>query len=91
MEKEKTPVEWLSEKYSYVDWLRNRDEISAESADKQRKSYLEQAKEMEKNHGRNYFVDGYKARALSGGHKFDDISEMYAEELFDRKYERKIK
>ena len=41
-------VEFLSEKYMYVTWLRNRDEISASWADKLRAEYLEQAKEMYK-------------------------------------------
>jgi len=43
-----TAVEFLSEKYMYVTWLRNRDEISASWADNLRAEYLEQAKEMEK-------------------------------------------
>ena len=43
-----TAVEFLSEKYMYVTWLRNRDEISASWADKLRAEYLEQAKEMYK-------------------------------------------
>lgn len=44
-----TAVEWLAEKYNYVTWLRNRDEISARLADKWRAHYLEIAKEMEKD------------------------------------------
>jgi len=43
-----TAVEFLSEKYMYVTWLRNRDEISASWADKLRAEYFDQAKEMEK-------------------------------------------
>ena len=43
-----TAVEWLAEKYNYVTWMRNRDEISAGTADEWRKRYLDQAKEMEK-------------------------------------------
>ena len=43
-----TAVEWLSEKLEYVNWMRNRDEIFPELADKWRKHYLEQALEMEK-------------------------------------------
>ncbi len=35
-----TAVDFLSEKYMYVTWLRNRDEISAEEADKMRLNYL---------------------------------------------------
>ena len=44
----KTAVEWLAEKLEYVNWMRNRDEIFPELADKWRKHYLEQALEMEK-------------------------------------------
>ncbi len=43
-----TAVDFLSEKYMYVTWLRNRDEISAEEGDKMRSKYLAEAKEMEK-------------------------------------------
>ena len=45
---ELTAVEWLAEKYNYITWLRNRDEISALKADEWRFKYLLQAKEMEK-------------------------------------------
>ena len=48
MNKQQTAVEWLAEKYNYVTWMRNRDEISAGTADEWRAKYLEQAKEMEK-------------------------------------------
>ena len=48
-DKSPTAVEWLAEKYNYVTWLRNRDEISPETADEMRKRYLEQAKQMEKD------------------------------------------
>jgi hypothetical protein len=44
----KTAVDFLSEKYMYVTWLRNRDEISAEQADKMRLNYLLEANEMHK-------------------------------------------
>jgi hypothetical protein len=43
-----TAVDFLVEKYNYINWLRNRDEISAETADKFRNDYLQQAKQMEK-------------------------------------------
>lgn len=45
----KTAVEWLAEKYEYVNWMRNRDEISPGLADEWRKHYLEQAKLIEKD------------------------------------------
>lgn len=43
-----TAVDFLSEKYMYVTWLKNRDEISAGQADKMRAQYLAESKEMEK-------------------------------------------
>ncbi len=54
----KTAVEWLAEKYNYVTWMRNRDEISAGLADEWRKHYLEQAKEMEKQQVINAHLTG---------------------------------
>jgi hypothetical protein len=52
-----TAVDFLSEKYMYVTWLRNRDEISAEQADKMRAQYLAEAKEMEKEQMCDTWVD----------------------------------
>jgi len=49
-----TAVDFLSEKYMYVTWLRNRDEISAEQADKMRAQYLAEAKEIEKQQSINF-------------------------------------
>jgi len=43
-----TAVEWIAEKLEYINWMRNRDEISSGMADEWRKHYLEQAKAMEK-------------------------------------------
>lgn len=42
-----TAVEFLAEKYNYITWMRNRDEISARTADEWRAKYLKEAKEME--------------------------------------------
>lgn len=42
-----TPVEYLAERYNYITWLRNRDEISRATADEWREKFLKQAKEME--------------------------------------------
>lgn len=53
---EKTPLEWLSERYNYINWLRNRDEISAGVADKLRESSLEEAKVMEEFHLKGEFI-----------------------------------
>jgi hypothetical protein len=43
---QQTAVEWLAEKYIYINWMRNRDEMSPEIADKLRQVHLEQAKAM---------------------------------------------
>jgi hypothetical protein len=59
MSKQQTAVEWLAEKYNYVTWMRNRDEISAGMADEWRKHYLEQAKEMEKQQIIMAYHNGY--------------------------------
>ena len=42
-----TAVEFLAEKYKYITWMRNRDEISAATADEWRANFLKEAKEME--------------------------------------------
>lgn len=44
-----TATEWLAEKYNYVTWLRNRDEVSAEQGDRLRKLYLAEAKKREES------------------------------------------
>lgn len=42
-----TPVEFLAEKYNYITFLRNRDEISEATADEWRAKFLMEAKKME--------------------------------------------
>ena len=42
-----TAVEFLAERYNYITWMRNRDEISAGTADEWREKFLKEAKEME--------------------------------------------
>ncbi len=54
---QQTATDWLAEKYNYITWMRNRDEMSAETADKLRAQYLEQAKQMEKEQHDNTWVD----------------------------------
>lgn len=70
-----TAVEWLSEKYNYVTWLRNRDEISPEVADNLRERYLNQAKQMEKEQSLDMFNQGYDYRSS----KDSSMIEMYGE------------
>jgi hypothetical protein len=71
-----TAVEFLSEKYMYVTWLRNRDEISASWADKLRAQYLQEAKEME----REQIIDSY----WNGYSNWDN--QKKAEEYFKETY-----
>lgn len=52
-DKKLTAVEFLAERYNYITWMRNRDEISAATADEWRAQFLEQAKEMEKQQNIN--------------------------------------
>ena len=58
MNKKQTATEWLAEKYNYVTWMRNRDEISAGIADEWRKHYLEVAMRMEREQIENAFNIG---------------------------------
>jgi hypothetical protein len=44
----KTAVEWLADRYTYINWLVNRDEISEETANQWREDFLKKAKEMER-------------------------------------------
>ena len=53
-----TAVEFLAEKYNYITWMRNRDEISAATADEWRAKYLKEAKEMEVQQVNEAWEDG---------------------------------
>jgi hypothetical protein len=79
-----TAVEFLSEKYMYVTWLRNRDEISASWADKLRAQYLQEAKEMEKEQIINARIDGDENYTLVGN-KRKEYAEQYYNETFNTK------
>jgi hypothetical protein len=56
--KKQTAVDWLSEKYMYVTWLRNTDEISAGQADKLRAGYLKEANEMHEQQIKEAYLAG---------------------------------
>lgn len=63
-------IGWLANNYHLVTWLRNRDEISRETADLLRKNYLKKAKRM---HEKEMF-EAFKAGQDSmeeGGKSFD--------------------
>lgn len=73
-----TAVEWLVEKYNYVTWLRNRDEISPETADEMRKRYLEQANQMHKEQIIKAWIDAERYN--------DSISKPLAEKYYNETY-----
>jgi hypothetical protein len=78
-----TAVEFLSEKYMYVTWLRNRDEISASWADKLRAQYLQEATEMEKEQMIEFANSFYDECGMQYGGL-----EKSAEEYYNETYEK---
>ena len=87
MKKQQTAVEWLAEKYDYVNWMRNRDEISASIADEWRKHFLEQAKEMEKEQIIASHINGNVEYTVGGN--YWKVAEQYYNETYG--YERNTK
>jgi hypothetical protein len=78
----KTPVEFLAERYNYVTWMRNRDEISAGTADEWRAKFLQEVKEMEKHH----IINAYQQGAINHTDKLIDAmkeSEDYYDLVFN--------
>ena len=55
----KTAVEFLAERYNYITWMRNRDEISAGTADEWRAKFFKEALEMEKEQMWDYIKATY--------------------------------
>ena len=53
-------IEWLAEKYNYVFWLRNRDEISPQQGDEYRSKYLQIAREMHKDEIMDAHIEGQR-------------------------------
>jgi hypothetical protein len=71
-----TAVEWLAERYNYITWMRNRDEISACTADEWREKFLQEAKAMEKEQ----IIDAYaigRDRAMAREQAVDYYNETY--------------
>lgn len=81
-----TAVEFLSEKYNEVNWLRNRDEISSKYADELREGFFYQAKEIEKQQ----IIDAANQDDFvfqRGFGMYDDVSagQQYYNETFKNK------
>jgi hypothetical protein len=53
-----TPVEFLAERYNYITWMRNRDEISAGTADEWREQFLKEAIEKQKDLFKAFYIEG---------------------------------
>lgn len=68
-----TAVDYLAERYNYITWMRNRDEISAGTADEWRTKFLRVAKQMEKEQMQDLFNEGRK----SGIEDYIDNQEGY--------------
>jgi hypothetical protein len=83
---EKTAVEWLAEKYNYVTWMRNRDEISAGLADEWRKHYLDQAKQMEREQIKGSWLSAWKDSMLNplSDDCYEDLAEAYYKETYGK-------
>ena len=81
-------VDWLAEKFNHVNWLRNRDEISAGMADEWRKHYLEQAKAMHKEEHINTYQHGIKAGigVAIDIEKGNDFSDLTPDEFYQQTY-----
>jgi hypothetical protein len=73
---EQTAVEFLSEKYMYVTWLTNRDEITSLDADKMRIKYFEEAQEMFEQQ----IIEAYQ-EAITNGFYDEDAEEYYNEKF----------
>jgi flagellar biosynthesis/type III secretory pathway protein FliH len=89
MEKQ-TVTDWLAEKYNYITWMRNRDEMSAETADKLRTQYLEKANQMYKEQIKAAYNKGYQdgdidsLDAKDGDVQFFEDAEQYYNETFGK-------
>lgn len=76
-----TAVEFLAEKYNYITWMRNRDEISAATADEWRAKFLKEAKEMEKT-SMCSFTTGYVNNCVEIDHNEIELTKE-VEEYYD--------
>jgi len=70
--KKQTAVEFLAEKYNYITWMRNRDEISANTADEWRAEFLNEAKHMEQQQ----IFDAY---SQGSNDRYNEIMEILGE------------
>jgi hypothetical protein len=77
MEKNKTAVEWLAEKYNYLAWMRSNEDISASLAVEWLNNFFEEAKKMEKGQ----IVDAVNSQRQLG---WDEKGEQYYNETYGK-------
>jgi hypothetical protein len=78
MEKNKTAVEWLAEKYNHLAMLRSREEIPASLSVELLENFFEESKKMEKQQ----IMDAH----ISAGARLEDISIEAAEQYYTETY-----
>ncbi len=90
-----TAVDFLSEKYMYVTWLRNRDEISAIQAYELRNKYLKEADEMHEDQQKQMLIgllDWMNKVAQDNPMVFEtdseDIVDMYLKQYYNETYKQ---
>jgi flagellar biosynthesis/type III secretory pathway protein FliH len=89
MEKQ-TATDWLAEKYNYITWMRNRDEMSAETADKLRAQYIKEANQMHKEQTKSAYNKGYQdgeidsLDAKDGDVQYFEDAEQYYNETYGK-------
>jgi hypothetical protein len=79
-----TAVEFLADKFNYITWLRNRDEISAGKADEMRAKFFKQAMEMEKEQIELAHYSGSVIRISSPDDDMLTLAEQYYNETYDK-------
>ena len=72
MEKKRTAVDYLKEKFITIHWFLVRDEISRAQADDMLKKSFEQAKEIEKEQSRKDYYGGVRDEMQNTGSDFED-------------------
>jgi hypothetical protein len=71
-----TAVEFLAERFNYIIWMRNRDEISAGTADEWRKNCIKEAKAKEAQQLKD-FANWLQSSTEHLNHDFRDLVDEY--------------
>jgi len=79
-----TPVEFLAERYNYITWMRNRDEISAGTADKWREQFFKEAIEKQKDLFKAFYIAGVMNGMSSNKMDIDLDIEQSFNELYEK-------